>query len=121
MVTMRSSWGTKLDSTLSSVVLPVPVPPDTRMFSPPSTAADSTADTAGVKVPISTRSAAWNGSLANFRMVRIEPSSDSGGTMTFTREPSGRRASTIGTGLIDPPADLVDDAVDDPPQVLVRR
>jgi hypothetical protein len=34
--------GTKLDSTLSSVVLPVPVPPETRMFMPPSTAAAST-------------------------------------------------------------------------------
>ena len=29
-------------------------------------------------------------------MVRIGPFSASGGTITFTREPSGRRASTIG-------------------------
>ena len=33
MVTMRSSSGMKEESTLSSVVLPVPVPPETMMFS----------------------------------------------------------------------------------------
>ena len=37
-----------------------------------------------------------NGSRANFRMVRNGPSIASGGMMAFTREPSGRRASTIG-------------------------
>ena len=37
MVTMRSPCGMKLDTTLSSVVLPVPVPPLIRMFSLPST------------------------------------------------------------------------------------
>ena len=34
------------------------------------------------------------------------PSSASGGMIALTREPSGRRASTIGRGLVDPPADL---------------
>ena len=32
MVTMRSSLGMKPESTLSSVVLPEPVPPETTMF-----------------------------------------------------------------------------------------
>ena len=33
MVTMRSSFGMNDESTLSIVVLPEPVPPETRMFS----------------------------------------------------------------------------------------
>ena len=33
MVTIRSSSGMKTERTLSSVVLPVPVPPETMMFS----------------------------------------------------------------------------------------
>ena len=45
-------------------------------------------------------------------MVRAGPSIDSGGTMTLTREPSGRRASQI-TRLVDAAADLADDALAD--------
>ena len=37
-----------------------------------------------------------NGSLRNLRMVSAGPATASGGMMAFTREPSGRRASTIG-------------------------
>ena len=37
MVTMRSSVGMNDDSTLSMVVLPVPVPPETMMLSRPTT------------------------------------------------------------------------------------
>ena len=60
-----------------------------------------------------------NGSLANLRIVRIEPSSESGGTMTLTREPSARRASTIGeaSSMRRPTDD--DDALDDAAQVLL--
>ena len=47
-------------------------------------------------VPMAMRSLDTERVAANLRMVRIEPSSDSGGMMTLTREPSGRRASTIG-------------------------
>ena len=39
IVTMRSSSGMNGDSTFSSVVLPVPVPPEMRMFSFPCTQA----------------------------------------------------------------------------------
>ena len=39
MVTMRSSDGMKDDSTLSVVVLPAPVPPETTMLSRPRTQA----------------------------------------------------------------------------------
>ena len=47
------------------------------------------------------------------------PMSESGGMMALTREPSGRRASTRGLGLVDAPAERGDDAVDDPEDVLV--
>ena len=33
---------------------------------------------------------------ANFRIVSSGPESESGGMIAFTRDPSGRRASTIG-------------------------
>ena len=39
--------------------------------------------------------------------------------IAFTREPSGRRASTIGERLVDPPAERRDDAVDHPEDVLL--
>ena len=96
MVTMRSLAGTKDDRTLSSVVLPVPVPPETSTLRPPSTAPLSTVAIDSVRVLSAIRSATWKGSWENLRMVRIGPSNDSGGTMALTRDPSARRASTMG-------------------------
>jgi hypothetical protein len=93
---MRSVSGTKDDSTLSSVVLPVPVPPDTRMFRPPRTHAEISPASAGVSVPRPMRSSTWSGSRENLRMVSMGPSTASGGITAFTRDPSARRASTIG-------------------------
>ncbi len=52
-------------------------------------------------------------------MVSAGPSIDSGGTMTLTREPSGRRASQIGLELVDAAADLADDALADVVELLV--
>ncbi len=37
-----------------------------------------------------------SGSVANLRIVSVEPSIESGGMTALTRLPSGRRASTIG-------------------------
>ena len=37
-----------------------------------------------------------NGDAENFRMVMTGPTNDRGGMIAFTREPSVRRASTIG-------------------------
>ncbi|MNR56939.1 hypothetical protein D3C85_1776170 [compost metagenome] len=51
MVTMRSSEGRNEESTLSSVVLPVPVPPETMMFSLAFTHALSSSAISGVRVP----------------------------------------------------------------------
>ncbi len=96
IVMTRSPSGMKAESTLRLVVLPVPVPPETRMLSFPRTQASITVVRSRVQVPKSMRSLAVYGSLANFRIVSTEPLRASGGMMAFTREPSGRRASTIG-------------------------
>ena len=95
-VTMRSSSGMKLDTTFRSVVFPVPVPPLTTMFRRPRTHRLMKCAVCGVHVPKLMRSSTLYGSVANFRMVMNGPPIDSGCTMTFTREPSGSRASTIG-------------------------
>ena len=39
--------------------------------------------------------------------------------IALIREPSGRRASTIGDGFIDTPSDLRNDPIDDQHQMLV--
>ena len=49
-----------------------------------------------VAVPKRIRSSTVNGEAENFRMVMTGPTNDSGGMMALTREPSVRRASTIG-------------------------
>ena len=117
MVTMRSSAGMNDDSTLSVVVLPVPVPPETMMLSRPTTQAWRNRAAWALSVPKRIRSSIWNGSLENFRMVRNGPPMASGWMTALTREPSGRRASTIGVRLVDAPADLADDLVDDAAEV----
>ena len=96
MVMMRSSSGMKLDSTFSVVVLPAPVPPDTSMLIRPRTQDSRNFVTGSDIVPKDTRSAASYGSAANLRIVSEGPSTASGGMIAFTREPSGRRASTYG-------------------------
>ena len=96
MVTIRSLAGMKLDSTLRKVVLPVPVPPDTRMLSRPFTVAANRASAGCDSEPRVTRSSAVMVSAANLRMVSTGPSTASGGMTALTREPSARRASTMG-------------------------
>ncbi len=58
MVMIRSPAGTKPDSTLRLVVLPVPVPPETKMLSLPRTQASSTVIRSMVQVPKLMRSLA---------------------------------------------------------------
>ena len=114
---IRSRSGMNDDSTFSMVVLPVPVPPETRMFSLPSTQASRNAAAWWERVPKSTRSSIVSGSRENLRIVRDGPLSASGGMMALTREPSGSRASTIGARLVDAPADLGHDPLDHLEQV----
>ena len=70
-------------------------------------------------VPKRIRSSVVSGVVENFRMVSTGPTSEIGGMTTLTREPSARRASTIGRGLVDAAAERRDDAVDDAHHVLV--
>lgn len=50
----------------------------------------------GESDPNRIRSSACSGRRENFRIVMVGPTSDSGGMIALTREPSGSRASTIG-------------------------
>ncbi len=93
MVTMRSSDGMKDDKTLSSVVLPEPVPPDTTQLSRACTHALRNSTASAVSEPYEIRFSTVNGILENLRMVSTGPMSDRGGMMALTRLPSGRRAS----------------------------
>ena len=118
MVTIRSSSGMKLESTFSIVVLPLPVPPVTRMFRRASHAqADELRPSRCVSVPRPTRSSMVRRRWWNLRIVIAGPRSESGGMIAFTREPSGQPSVHHGGGLVDPAADLGDDLVEDPPQV----
>ena len=119
IVRIRSSSGMNDEMTLSVVVFPAPVPPATMMLIRPRTHASRNCATGEVIVPNSIRSSAWYGSAANFRIVSAGPSIASGGITAFTREPSGRRASTYGRRLVHAAADLPDDLVDRPAELLV--
>ena len=83
------------------VVLPEPVPPAITKFagrlSSPSIQTHIMAASLGLTVPNLTRSIIVSGSSLNLRMVRVGPSGETGGMVPFTRDPSGRRPSKIGT------------------------
>ena len=96
IVTIRSSFGMNDERTLRVVVLPEPVPPETKMFRRASTQARRKSNMSAVAVPNRIRSSTVNGEAENLRMVMTGPTRDSGGMMALTREPSVRRASTIG-------------------------
>ena len=79
----------------------------------------STSAPSGEMAPNLTSWSSVSLSFLNLRMVSAVPSIDSGGAMTLTREPSGRRASQIGLEFVDAAADLADDALADVEQLLV--
>ncbi len=93
---MRSVSGTAAESAFSAVVLPEPVPPEIRMFRSDSTLLQRNLAACSVIVPSLISSSRSNLSFAKRRIVSRGPESERGGMMAFTREPSGRRASTIG-------------------------
>src|SRR3989339_300013 len=81
---------------LSIVVLPDPVPPETRQLTRQRPTAMISLAHDGVIEPKSTSFSRVSFSLENFRIVIAAPSMASGGMITLTRLPSGRRASQIG-------------------------
>ena len=82
--------------TLSSVVLPDDVPPDTSMLHRCSTHARSSATADGVSDRQRIRSSDVTWDVGNLRMVMHGPLTASGSMIAFTRDPSRRRASTSG-------------------------
>ena len=96
MVTMRSSPGMADDKTLSSVVLPEPVPPETRMLQRAITERRRKRAMRSSSEPSLIMSSTPSRLVGNLRMVTQGPRSATGGMTALTREPSGRRASTIG-------------------------
>src|SRR5438094_9173234 len=93
---------------LRSVVLPEPVPPETRMFRRARTHERRNVMISGLEdLNRLTMSAGPHFSLANFRMVSAGPFNAMGGMKTLTRKPSFRRASHVG----------VDSSESRPPQI----
>ena len=95
MATIRSSSGSNSMSALSSVVFPDPVPPETRMLRRVCNTRSAFACTPSGSAPCATRSSAENVRLPKRRTVMATVGL-AGGTQMATREPSSRRASTIG-------------------------
>ncbi len=95
-VTTRSVGSMKAVMQFRSVVLPDPVPPEISTLHREAPITPSTRAPSGLIEPHSTRFFIVSLSFRNFRMVRVGPSRARGGAMTFTREPSGRRASQMG-------------------------
>ena len=96
MVMMRSSPGMLADMTFSSVVLPLPVPPETITFRRARTTPLINSAMPEVSVPMLMRSCTLKGTTAKRRMDSRGPSMARGAMTAFTREPSGSRASTMG-------------------------
>ncbi len=118
-VMTRSSASMNCVRQLSSVVLPEPVPPDTRVLTRQRPMTRRISAPSGVMLPKFTSCSSVSLSFLNLRIVRAGPSMASGGTITLTREPSGRRASQIGDDFVDPTADLADDALADVQELLI--
>jgi len=108
---MRWSSGMKEESTLSRVVLPVPVPPEIRMFKALNAGVEQRHGV-GVRVPKRMRSSTCRGSG---RTCGCEggPSTASGGMIPLTREPSGSGRRPWGRPRRCGGPTLAADAVDD--------
>ena len=97
IVTIRSSLGIKLDSTLRNVVLPLPVPPDINRLYFALTAFSRNAATSVLTEPSSINFSMVRGISKNLRTVIIGPFNATGGRIIHTLEPSASLVSTIGT------------------------
>ena len=95
MATIRSSSGRSSISAFSSVVLPDPVPPETRMLRRDERAVRAARRTASGSEPMRTRSSGENARPPNRRMV-MATSGLAGGVQMATLDPSLSLASRIG-------------------------
>ena len=96
MVMMRSSTGMLADMTLSKVVLPLPVPPETSTFNRARTRPLINSAMPAVSAPMRIKSCTVKGTTAKRRIDNKAPSMAKGAITALTREPSGNRASTMG-------------------------
>src|SRR5690625_5831132 len=96
MVTIRSSGDMYRDNAFNRVVLPEPVPPETTIFKRHDAAISRTRCMAIDMVPRAESLASVRSLRENLRIEIAAPSIASGGRITLTRLPSGKRASTIG-------------------------
>ena len=97
IVTTRSPAAMKLESALSSVVLPEPVPPLTRMLRRArDRVGEQVAQLGGQRARARPARRGRAARRAKRRIESAGPSTASGGITTLTREPSASRASTIG-------------------------
>ena len=97
IVTTRSAASTKPARAPSVDVFPEPVPPHTSTLQRARTARPRKSSNGPARVPEVTRSAPVKPRGRKRRIVSTGPSSASGGRTTWTREPSGSRASASGS------------------------
>ena len=95
-VMIRSALSMKPVRQFSSVVLPDPVPPEIRILQPACASAANTVAAGCGRLSQRTRSSRVIFSRRKRRIVSDAPFRLSGGAITFTRDPSARRASQIG-------------------------
>ena len=96
MVMIRSCGRMEAERIFSRVVLPDPVPPEMMIFLRAFTMVSRKTAMRSSSEPKPKRSCIPYFSRVNFRIDSMAPFRDSGGMMALTREPSGRRASTMG-------------------------
>lgn len=95
MVMMRSRGGIRPERALRRVVFPVPVPPLTITLKRARTKAARSISICSSREPRSISSGRVY-ARGKRRIVRVGPVRESGGMITLTRSPVGRRASTMG-------------------------
>ena len=100
MVIIRSSFGIKSDNTFRKVVFPDPVPPLIKMFYFAFTAWISIVGASFPIEPVSIIVSIVILLFGNFLIVTIGPLSATGGSTTFTLDPSSSLASTIGVASL---------------------
>ena len=96
MVTTRWSFCMKLLNVFSKVVLPEPVPPLIMMLSLALIHPSKSITISGVNALKFSNPSSLTGFEPNRRIETHAPSSASGGMIALTREPSSKRASTMG-------------------------
>ena len=119
IVTTRSPGSMKLESALSSVVLPEPVPPQTSRLQRRRTARPSSSASGAVSVPFSTSSSGLNPRRRKRRMVRTGPSSASGGTHDVHARAIGQAGVDERLRLVDAAAERREDALDRVPELCL--